>query len=164
MVEALAFDTSRMTLPYVKQTRAKYGQHGSAVGAVAALRSWALVAAIVATGLLAAQPTPARAEVADSRPYDEKLMRLAEILGAMHYLRELCSANEGLLWREKMKELLDADGGSALRRARLTRSFNQGYRSYRRTYVSCTATAQGSITRFLAEGVQISDTLVKNAP
>lgn len=106
---------------------------------------------------------PARA-APDSKPYDEKLMRLAEILGAMHYLRELCSANEGTLWRDKMKDLLDAEGATALRRARLTRSFNQGYRSYRRTYVSCTPTAQTSITRFMTEGVQISESLVKATP
>ena len=31
----------------------------------------------------------------DNRPYDSKLMRLAEILGAVHYLRELCGAQEG---------------------------------------------------------------------
>ena len=30
----------------------------------------------------------------DSRPYDERLMRLSEILGAVHYLRELCGAND----------------------------------------------------------------------
>jgi uncharacterized protein (TIGR02301 family) len=101
---------------------------------------------------------------ADVKPYDEKLMRLAEILGAMHYLRELCSANEGSLWRDKMKDLLDAEGATALRRARLTRSFNQGYRSYRRTYVSCTPTAQTSISRFMNEGVQLSESLVKNTP
>jgi uncharacterized protein (TIGR02301 family) len=100
----------------------------------------------------------------DVKPYDEKLMRLAEILGAMHYLRELCSANEGSLWRDKMKDLLDAEGATALRRARLTRSFNQGYRSYRRTYVSCTPTAQTSISRFMNEGVQLSESLVKNTP
>ena len=46
----------------------------------------------------------------EGKPYDEKLLRLAEILGAVHYLRELCSANEGLYWRERMKELLDAEG------------------------------------------------------
>lgn len=116
-----------------------------------------LVAAIAAGGL-----APARAET-DGRPYDDKLLRLAEILGAMHYLRELCSANEGLLWRDKMKELIDADGGSALRRAKLTRSFNQGYRSYRRTYVTCTPTAQTSISRFLAEGLALSEELAKTA-
>ena len=48
----------------------------------------------------------ARAE--DAKPYDDKLARLSEILGAVHYLRELCGANDGQLWRERMKELMDA--------------------------------------------------------
>lgn len=106
----------------------------------------------------------ASAAVEDSKPYDEKLLRLAEILGAVHYLRELCSANEGMLWRDRMRELIDAEGSSALRRARLTRSFNQGYRSYSRTYITCTPSAQVAITRFLNEGVQLSEGLVKSVP
>lgn len=123
----------------------------------------ALLLAAAASVALGSGQAPARA-APDSKPYDEKLMRLAEILGAMHYLRELCSANEGSMWRDRMKDLLDAEGATALRRARLTRSFNQGYRSYRRTYVSCTPTAQTSISRFMAEGVQISESLVKATP
>jgi uncharacterized protein (TIGR02301 family) len=107
---------------------------------------------------------PPAGAVSDSKPYDDKLMRLAEILGAVHYLRELCSAEEGQLWRERMKDLLDAEGVSALRRARLTRSFNQGYRSYSRTYVTCTPSAQTAISRFLSEGIQISEGLVKSVP
>jgi uncharacterized protein (TIGR02301 family) len=123
----------------------------------------ALLLAAAASVALGSGNAPALA-APDSKPYDEKLMRLAEILGAMHYLRELCSANEGSMWRDKMKDLLDAEGATALRRARLTRSFNQGYRSYRRTYVSCTPTAQTSISRFMTEGVQISESLVKATP
>lgn len=115
---------------------------------------------LAAAAMLVLQGT-AMAQSAETKAYDEKLMRLAEILGAVHYLRELCSANDGQMWREKMKELIDAEGGSALRRARLTRNFNQGYRSYRRTYVTCTPTAQTSISRFLAEGLQISEALAK---
>lgn len=122
----------------------------------------AFAVALLATPL--GMQSVAWAAAADTKPYDEKLMRLAEILGAMHYLRELCSANEGMLWRDKMKDLLDSEGSTALRRARLTRSFNQGYRSYRRTYVSCTPTAQTSISRFMTEGVQISEALVKAQP
>ncbi|MGE0022313.1 MAG: TIGR02301 family protein [Hyphomicrobium sp.] len=113
--------------------------------------------AVTGFGLAAAAP-------GDAKPYDDKLMRLAEILGAVHYLRELCSANDGQLWRDKMKEILDTEGSSAIRRARLTRSFNQGYRSYRRTYVTCTPTAQSSIERFLSEGIQIGDALVARSP
>jgi uncharacterized protein (TIGR02301 family) len=100
----------------------------------------------------------------DSKPYDERLMRLSEVLGAVHYLRELCGANDGQSWRDRMKELMDAEGTSALRRAKLTRSFNNGYRSYSRTYSSCTPSAQTAITRFLAEGAEIADGLMKSIP
>lgn len=108
--------------------------------------------------------TAVPASAVDNKPYDDRLFRLTEILGAVHYLRELCSANDGQLWREQMKQLMDAEGSSALRRARLTRSFNQGYRSYSRTYTTCTPSAQTAIERFIAEGAQISDALVKNVP
>lgn len=98
------------------------------------------------------------------KPYDDKMQRLAEILGAVHYLRELCGANEGQLWRERMSELVNAEGASALRKARLARSFNQGYQSYSRTYKVCTPTAQTAIARFMTEGAQIADGLVKSVP
>jgi uncharacterized protein (TIGR02301 family) len=100
----------------------------------------------------------------DSKPYDERLFRLSEILGAVHYLRELCGADEGQLWRERMSELVKAEGSTALRRARLTRSFNKGYRSYSRTYNTCSPSAQSAINRFLTEGAQLADGLVKSVP
>ena len=124
---------------------------------------------LVLAGLMAANG-PASVQVManplakDVKPYDDRLMRLAEILGAIHFLRELCGSNEGQYWRERMEELIRAEGSSALRQARMTRGFNQGYRNYARTYSTCTPTAQTTITRFMAEGVQISDGLVKSIP
>lgn len=106
----------------------------------------------------------ARAASPDTKPYDERLLRLSEILGAVHYLRELCGADEGQLWRQRMGELLQAEGSTALRKARLTRSFNKGYRSYSRTYNTCSPSAQTAINRFLTEGAQIADSLVKSVP
>jgi len=105
-----------------------------------------------------------QAAPSDSKPYDEKLFRLSEILGAVHYLRELCGADEGQLWRQSMQDIMKAEGNTALRRARLTRSFNRGYRSYSRTYNTCSPSAQNAINRFLAEGAQIADGLVKSVP
>ena len=99
-------------------------------------------AALIACALLATAAALPAAAAPDSKPYDDRLLRLSEILGAVHYLRELCGSNDGQLWRDRMTELMNAEGSSALRRARLTRSFNQGYRSYSRTYVTCTPTAQ----------------------
>ena len=75
--------------------------------------------------VIMAMPSPADAQRRNSfgdskehRPYDNKLMRLAEILGATHYLRELCRAQEGQRWRQQMDALIDAEGTSAKRRSR----------------------------------------------
>jgi len=95
----------------------------------------------------------------DDRPYDNKLMRLAEILGAVHYLRELCGAQEGQLWREQMKDILKNEGTTAVRRAKLVNSFNDGYRGYRRTYRTCAPSATLAVTRFSTEGAQIAAAL-----
>lgn len=118
----------------------------------------ALLFAAISAVPAAAQVTP------DSKPYDERLTRLSEILGAVHYLRELCGGSDGQLWRDRMRELVDAEGSSALRKAKLTRSFNNGYRSYSRTYSTCTGSAQTAINRFLAEGADIADALIKSVP
>src|SRR5262249_59452712 len=122
--------------------------------------SVALALSVAAALPAAAQPSGA----ADTKPYDDKLMRLSEILGAVHYLRELCGANDGQVWRDRMKELMDTEGSSALRRAKLTRSFNNGYRAYSRTYSACSPSAQTAITRFLSEGAEIADSLAKTPP
>ena len=137
--------------------------HGSSASG-AALR--ALATALMALGMAFATASAALAQGTspDARPYDDKLMRLSEILGAVHYLRELCGANDGQKWRDNMKELMDSEGSTALRRARLTRSFNNGYRAYSRTYSACSQSAQTAITRFLAEGAEIAESLAKTAP
>lgn len=114
---------------------------------------------LLATVLMAQAPAPN-----ETKPYDDRLVRLSEILGAIHYLRELCGADEGQIWRDRMRELIESEGSTAARRIRFTRSFNQGYHSYSRTYKSCTPTAQTAISRFFSEGAQIADGLIKSIP
>lgn len=126
----------------------------------ARMRAIALLLVCFTTGF-ASIPSYA---ASDLKPYDDKLMRLSEILGAVHYLRELCGANEGQYWRERMRELTEAEGSTALRRAKLARAFNQGYRSYSRTYNTCSPSAQTAITRFLTEGTELSEGMVKAYP
>ena len=117
----------------------------------------ALAVCSLLSGLLPAQVNA----VEDGKPYDERLMRLSEILGAVHYLRELCGANEGQTWRKRMEELIEGEGNASLRRAQLTSRFNNGYRSYSRTYQTCTPSAQTAVSRFLAEGAEIANELAK---
>jgi uncharacterized protein (TIGR02301 family) len=130
------------------------------------VRHPAAIATLLAVPLMVALSSPplaAQGAGSDVRPYDTKLMRLAEILGAVHYLRELCGADEGQRWRNRMQELIEGEGAASLRRAQLTNRFNNGYRSYSRTYQTCTPSAQTAVTRFLAEGAEIANELAKTA-
>ena len=97
---------------------------------------------------------PARAQSA--APFDGDLQRLAEILGALHYLRALCGSNEGQKWREQMEALVDAEAPAGERRQRMVASFNRGYRGFQQTYRSCTPAADIAIRRYLDEGARIA--------
>ena len=111
-----------------------------------------LFAAVTVVLMLAA--SPARAQSA--APFDGDLQRLAEILGALHYLRALCGSNEGQKWREQMEALVDAEAPSGERRQRMVASFNRGYRGFQQTYRSCTPAADIAIRRYLDEGSRIA--------
>ena len=98
---------------------------------------------------------PSRAQDA-AAPFDPDLLRLAEILGSLHYLRGICGANEGQKWRNQMQALADAETPGGDRRARMIASFNRGYRGFQQTYRTCTPAANTTIKRYLAEGSKIS--------
>lgn len=121
------------------------------------------MAAIVLAAALAVAPpdTASSAPKNTERSYDVRLMRLSEILGAVHYLRELCDGKDGMRWRDAVNELIKTEGSSALRRATIAQRFNLGYRSYRRTYRRCTPSAKSTIARFFKEAIEISDGLIK---
>ena len=88
-------------------------------------------------------------------PFDPSLMRLAEVLGSLHFLRNLCG-EAGNQWREQMEKLLEAENPAPERRARLIASFNRGYRSFEGTYSNCTASATEAIGRYMNEGEALS--------
>jgi uncharacterized protein (TIGR02301 family) len=99
---------------------------------------------------------PARAVEA---PYESRLVRLAEILGALHYLRNLCGEH-GDRWRNEMDAILKSDNPDAATRTKLIASFNRGYRSYSDVYKTCTASATAAIERYMKEGSALSDDIV----
>ncbi|MEO0329484.1 MAG: TIGR02301 family protein [Pseudomonadota bacterium] len=88
--------------------------------------------------------------------YEAQMMRLAEILGALHYLRDLCKADEDQLWREQMQQLIEMEDPSEVRKAQLTARFNQGFRGFREIYRECTDSAIEANNRYITEGGKIS--------
>jgi uncharacterized protein (TIGR02301 family) len=89
-------------------------------------------------------------------PYDEGLFRLAEILGAVHYLRDLCGSAEGSLWRDQMQGIIDAEEAEGERLARFVDGFNRGYDGFRSVYRTCTPAATLAVDRYLREGARIA--------
>jgi uncharacterized protein (TIGR02301 family) len=109
---------------------------------------------IVGSLALARGAAPARAQTA--APFDGALQRLTEILGALHYLRTVCGANEGRKWRDEMQKLIDAEAPSGERRSRMIASFNRGYQGFQQTYRTCTPAANFAVRRYLEEGSRIA--------
>ena len=96
-------------------------------------------------------------EAAPGAPlYENQLLRLSEIMGALAYLRDLCGDGDGAEYRARMATLLDAEGTTPDRRERLAGAYNRGYRGYETTYGQCTANARAAIARFVAEGGRLS--------
>jgi uncharacterized protein (TIGR02301 family) len=110
---------------------------------------------VIVASMLLCLVAPARADDTPA-PFDNDLQRLAEILGALHYLRGICSANEGQKWRDQMQSLIDAEVPDGERRRKIVASFNRGYRGFQQTYRSCTPAADTAIRRYLDEGSKIS--------
>jgi uncharacterized protein (TIGR02301 family) len=103
-------------------------------------------------------PPPA-APPAESKPapYDGRLERLSEILGAVHYLRNLCQKDSETTWRKAMEDLIAEEAGNEqLRKERLTAAFNRGYRSFASVYASCTDSAVVAEEAYRNEGATLA--------
>jgi uncharacterized protein (TIGR02301 family) len=103
----------------------------------------------------AAKPPPEPPEPPPP-PYDAEVQRLAEVLGGLSFLRDLCGEGDGGDWRDKMAQLRDADAPSGARRLRLTAAFNRGFHGYELTYRVCTPNARLVIARYLDEAESLS--------
>lgn len=110
----------------------------------------------VAAGLCAlvlALPLPAAAAI------PAKAVQLAEILGAVHHIRDICGANEGQLWRNKMIEMIPVLQPTEAERQRLVKHFNDSYYRYRNAYPKCTAAAAGQSDKLMQDGQKIAEEL-----
>ncbi len=105
-------------------------------------------------------PPPAATAPANeppAAPYEQQLLRLSEILGALAYLRELCGdQTEGDQLREQMAALIDVEASTPTRKARFAGAYNRGFRGFEQTYRACTPNAELVVSRYLGEGLSIA--------
>jgi uncharacterized protein (TIGR02301 family) len=118
----------------------------------------------IAMALALAIPVAAQEGAEESAPatelpppiYEDKLLRLAEILGSLSFLRDLCGETDGPTWRVEMRALLSAEDPGPERRQRLIARFNHGFETFNAVYRACTPSAQLAISRYLDEGAALS--------
>ncbi|WP_199628864.1 TIGR02301 family protein [Rhizobium sp. OAE497] len=121
-------------------------------GAAMSAPVWAQGKNAAAPAAPEAPPPPAAAV-----PYDDKLLRFAEVIGSVHYLRTLCKAPGGDEWRNSMQQLLDSEAkDEPQRKEKLTAAFNRGYRAFASVYTDCTASAIVAEERYRNEGATLA--------
>ncbi|MBC2884808.1 TIGR02301 family protein [Ochrobactrum sp. CM-21-5] len=96
---------------------------------------------------------------AQDAPYEGKMLRLSEVLGSLHYLRNLCG-EVGSEWRDRMDAIVAAEKPSEAERMRLISSFNHGYRVFSDNYPRCTPSALAAIDRYMKEGEGLSNEII----
>jgi uncharacterized protein (TIGR02301 family) len=121
-----------------------------------------LAALALAASPLAAQTPPVKPAAPAEQPaeppppYEPQLLRMAEVIGALSYLRDLCGAGDGATFRAKFASLLETEGNTPARKETLAGAFNRGFRDYEMTYRACTPAAQEIVARFLEEAGRIA--------
>jgi uncharacterized protein (TIGR02301 family) len=89
-------------------------------------------------------------------PYEPQMERLAERLGTLALMRDLCRDGDAAQFRDRMAALLDAEARTPSARDRLAGAFNRGVGGYAATYRSCTPSARLVIVRTLAEADRLT--------
>lgn len=87
--------------------------------------------------------------------YQPQMERLAEIMGALYHLDDLC-LRSGVDWRGQLADLMDLDEVDDDRRARLAGAFNDNYADLQQSHSRCSDSASLLTRRFLDEGAKIS--------
>lgn len=88
--------------------------------------------------------------------YERDLLRLAEVLGALSVLRDICGNGEGSEVRAGMQALLDAEAQTQPRRERLAGAYNRYARAYALTHRACTDSSKLAMQRFLTDGTTLA--------
>lgn len=101
-------------------------------------------------------PTPTPTPTEPPPPYEPQLLRLAEIMGSLSYLRDLCHDGDGAEFRNRIARLIEVEPRTQERKDQLAGAFNKGFGDYQLTYRACTDNAREVIAGYLDEAARIS--------
>jgi uncharacterized protein (TIGR02301 family) len=109
---------------------------------------------MVLLGAFLLAPFPASAS-----QLNDGLMRLAEILGSVHHLRDVCGANDGLLWRNKMIDMMNVAKLDPKQRKAMISHFNDAFYDARTRFPHCTSDAAKRANSLFNEAHHLAERL-----
>lgn len=109
---------------------------------------------LVLAAMLVLAPVNAHAD-----GFQDGLTRLAEIFGSIHHLRNICGANDGPLWRNKMIDMMNAAELTPPERKKIITHFNDAYYSARTRYPDCSNDAARKANQLFDEGYSLAKRL-----
>jgi uncharacterized protein (TIGR02301 family) len=124
-----------------------------------------VLALLVALPVVAQQPrrtAPAPAPKEEPAPepppaaYEPELLRLAEILGTLGYMTELCAQPDSDTWPRRIAQLIEAEGTTVQRKERLAGAYNRGYVGHQPAHRICTDRSRIVIDRMIAQGQKLT--------
>ncbi len=90
---------------------------------------------------------------------DDGLTRLSQILGTIHHLRDICGANDGSLWRNKMIDMINAAKLDPDKRQALITHFNDAYYDARTGFPRCSDEAAKRANMLFDEAQRLASSL-----
>jgi len=98
----------------------------------------------------------------DYARHSARLVRIAEIMGGLHYLRGICDKENNQVWRGNMLRLLDLEQPPQDVRERMVSRFNSYFDREKRSYSTCNRKTTREIKRLAGEGQQLTSELTRN--
>lgn len=94
--------------------------------------------------------------------HQTRLVRIAEIMGGLHYLRGICDKEKNQVWRGNMLRLLDLEQPPQDVRERMVSRFNSYFDREKRSHATCNRKATREIKRLAGEGQQLTSELTRS--
>lgn len=102
---------------------------------------------------------PAKAAEPRSPQEQTGILKLAEILGRSHALRQVCRGEEDGFWYDRMQKLIAVESPDDGFRRRLVEKFNEGFGAQKTETPACPADADSRWRDLSAQGAQASRAL-----
>ncbi len=90
---------------------------------------------------------------------NSNVIRISEILGALHHIEALCTKSTGMVWRVQMFAMLSAYSDNEDMHENMIQKFNESYYNFSSDHVYCSPLTKRIMTHMIEEGKTVSSHL-----